>query len=51
VHYETVRGRVQLGELGAIDIGRGYCISYVDLEDFKRRRCTDQKKHDNKAED
>lgn len=46
VHYETVRGWVQSGELVAIDIGRGYRISRTDLEDFKRRRRTDQRKHD-----
>jgi excisionase family DNA binding protein len=45
VHYETVRGWVQSGELVAIDIGRGYRISRADLEDFKRRRRTDQRKH------
>lgn len=49
VHYETVRGWVQSGELVAIDIGRGYRISRTDLEDFKRRRRTDQKKHEDKS--
>ena len=46
VHYETVRGWIQSGELVALDIGRGYRISRIDLEDFKRRRRTDQKRHD-----
>lgn len=43
VHYETVRGWIQSGELVAIDIGRGYRISRTDLEDFKRRRRTGQR--------
>jgi excisionase family DNA binding protein len=44
VHYETVRGWIQSGELIAVDIGRGYRISRTELENFKQRRRTDQKR-------
>ena len=48
VHYETVRGWIQSGELVALEIGRGYRISRTDLEDFKRRRRTDHRRQDDK---
>jgi excisionase family DNA binding protein len=49
VHYETVRGWIQTGELVAVDIGRVYRISRTELEEFKRRKRTDQRPTDNKS--
>ena len=43
VSGKTVRQYIATGELVAIFVGKGYKISRADLEDFKRRRRTDQR--------
>ena len=42
INAKTVRQYITAGELIAILVGKGYKISRDDLEDFKRRRRTDQ---------
>ena len=44
VDGRTVRRWINKGELIAIDLGRGYRISRANLNDFKQRRQTDQRK-------
>jgi excisionase family DNA binding protein len=48
INVRTVRQYIASGELVAIVVGKGYKISRDDLEDFKRRRRTDQRPHDDK---
>ena len=43
INAKTVRQYIASGELVAIVVGKGYKISRDDLEDFKRRRRTDQR--------
>ena len=38
VHIKTVRHWINTGELGAMDIGRGYRISKSDLQAFIDKR-------------
>lgn len=45
INAKTVRQYITSGELIAILLGKGYKISRDDLEDFKRRRRTDQMRH------
>ena len=42
INAKTVRQYITSGELIAILLGKGYKVSRDDLEDFKRRRRTDQ---------
>ncbi len=44
INAKTVRQYIASGELVAIIVGKGYKISRSDLEDFKRRRRTDQRR-------
>jgi excisionase family DNA binding protein len=44
INAKTVRQYIASGELVAIVVGKGYKISRDDLEDFKRRRRTDQRR-------
>ena len=44
VDERTVRRWINKGDLIAIDLGRGYRISRANLNDFKQRRQTDQRK-------
>jgi excisionase family DNA binding protein len=44
INAKTVRQYIASGELVAIVLGKGYKISRDDLEDFKRRRRTDQRR-------
>jgi excisionase family DNA binding protein len=44
INAKTVRQYIASGELVAIIVGKGYKISRDDLEDFKRRRRTDQRR-------
>ena len=44
INAKTVRQYIASGELVAIIVGKGYKISRGDLEDFKRRRRTDQRR-------
>ena len=46
INAKTVRQYIASGELVAIIVGKGYKISRDDLEDFKRRRRTDQRRRD-----
>jgi excisionase family DNA binding protein len=46
INSKTVRQYIASGELVAIVVGKGYKISREDLEDFKRRRRTDQRHPD-----
>jgi excisionase family DNA binding protein len=46
INAKTVRQYIASGELVAIIVGKGYKISRSDLEDFKRRRRTDQRRRD-----
>lgn len=46
INAKTVRQYIASGELVAIVVGKGYKISRGDLEDFKRRRRTDQRRRD-----
>lgn len=48
INAKTVRQYITSGELIAIVVGKGYKISRDDLEDFKRRRRTDQRHQDDK---
>ncbi len=48
INPKTVRQYIASGDLVAIVVGRGYKISRNDLEDFKRRRRTDQRRRDDK---
>ena len=48
INPKTVRQYIASGDLVAIVVGRGYKISRDDLEDFKRRRRTDQRRRDDK---
>ena len=43
INAKTVRQYIASGELVAIVVGKGYKISRDDLDDFKRRRRTDQR--------
>lgn len=45
INAKTVRQYITSGELIAILVGKGYKVSRDDLEDFKRRRRTDQMRH------
>ncbi|HKV56883.1 MAG TPA: helix-turn-helix domain-containing protein [Ktedonobacteraceae bacterium] len=45
INPKTVRQYITSGDLMAILVGKGYKISRDDLEDFKRRRRTDQMRH------
>ncbi len=44
INAKTVRQYIASGELVALVVGKGYKISRDDLEDFKRRRRTDQRR-------
>jgi excisionase family DNA binding protein len=44
VNPETVRVWIRSGELVAYSLGKGYRISRADLDDFIKRRRTDNKK-------
>jgi excisionase family DNA binding protein len=44
INAKTVRQYIASGELVAIVLGKGYKISRDDLEDFKRRRRTNQRR-------
>ena len=46
INAKTVRQYIASGELVALVVGKGYKISRDDLEDFKRRRRTDQRRRD-----
>jgi excisionase family DNA binding protein len=48
INAKTVRQYIASGELVALVVGKGYKISRDDLEDFKRRRRTDQRRQDTK---
>ncbi len=48
INAKTVRQYIASGELIALVVGKGYKISREDLDDFKRRRRTDQRHHDEK---
>jgi len=48
INPKTVRQYIASGELVALLVGRGYRISRDDLEDFKRRRRTDQRRQEDK---
>ncbi|HZS76539.1 MAG TPA: helix-turn-helix domain-containing protein [Ktedonobacteraceae bacterium] len=43
VHKRTVLNWIHSGELVAFDLGKGFKVSKSDLEDFMRRRRTDQR--------
>ena len=45
INPKTVRQYITSGDLMAILVGKGYKVSRDDLEDFKRRRRTDQMRH------
>ena len=49
INAKTVRQYIASGELVAIVLGKGYKISRDDLEDFKRRRRTDQRRQVDKG--
>jgi excisionase family DNA binding protein len=49
INAKTVRQYIASGELVAIVVGKGYKISRDDLEDFKRRRRTDQRRQVDKG--
>lgn len=50
VHKRTVLNWIHSGELVAFELGKGFKISRSDLEDFMRRRRTDQRGRGNKSE-
>ena len=43
VHKRTVLNWIRSGELVAFDLGKGYKVGRSDLDDFMRRRRTDQR--------
>ena len=49
INVRTVRQYIASGELVAIMVGKGYKITREDLEDFKRRKRTDQRHSDDKG--
>ena len=48
INPKTVRQYIASGELVAILLGKGYKISRDDLEDFKKRRRTNQRSQSDK---